>query len=313
MKKLSRILVAISILIGIAFIFNATAEAVSKDAPYIGIAPAKAAMELIPGQTYTGSFQVTNPGEIDFDYTISVNPYKVNGQDYSPAYDVYTDSSLITDWITLSSTKGHLAPHAASDPVFYTITVPEEIEVCGQYAAIAATAKPNEASVDGSGIINVTSAAMIVYAAVDNCDAGLDGNIKIIENNVPTFLFTPPLTTTSLVENNSKVHVDGEYILEVFPLFSDEAIYSNADEEHTSIIMPETKRMKAQKWENAPLIGIFKVRQTIKVYDQESVVEKIVIICPLWLIFLVIFAIIMTVAWFRSRAKARKSNDKKYE
>lgn len=311
MKKLSRILVAISILIGIAFISNATAEAESNNAPYIGIAPAKASMELIPGQTYTGSFQVTNPGEVDFDYTISVKPYKVSGQDYSKVFDVYSANTLITDWVTLSSTKGHLEPHTASDMVFYTITVPEEIKVCGQYAAIAATAEPKGG--DESGVVNVTSAAMIVYAAVDNCDAGLDGNIKIIENNVPTFLFTPPLTTTSLVENNSKVHVDGEYILEVFPLFSDEAIYSNADEEHTSIIMPETKRMKAQKWENAPLIGIFKVRQTIKVYDQESVVEKIVIICPLWLIFLVIFAIIMTVAWFRSRAKARKSNDKKYE
>ena len=311
MKKLSQILVAISILIGIAFISNTAAEAISSDAPYIGIAPAKAAMELIPGQTYTGSFQVTNPGEVDFNYTINIKPYRVNGQEYSPVLDVYGPNTLITDWITLSSTKGHLEPHTASDTVFYTITVPEEIQVCGQYAAIAATAEPKTGN--ESGIVNVTSAAMIVYAAVDNCDAGLDGNIKIIENNVPTFLFTPPLTTTSLVENNSKVHVEGEYILEIFPLFSDEPIYSNADEDHTSIIMPETKRMKAQKWENAPILGIFKVRQTIRVYDQESIEERIVIICPLWLILLTLFAIVMTIAWFRSRAKARKSNDKKYE
>ena len=203
MKKLFQILAVAVAFVGIAAVRNASAV----DAPYIGITPAQAAMELIPGYTYTGTFQVTNPGEVDFDYTVSVKPYKVFGENYTPNFETKDSHSLITDWVTFSSTSGHLEPHTASDPIHYTITVPENIEICGQYAALAATAAPNGASVDGSGVVNITSAAMIVYAAIDNCDAGIAGNVRIIENNVPTFIFTPPLNATSLVENNSSVHV----------------------------------------------------------------------------------------------------------
>lgn len=305
MKKIIRTLAVIFAFAGLVGLQN-SANAVSDTAPYIGITPAVAATELLPGHTYTGTFQVTNPGEVDFNYTISVKPYKVFGENYTKDFSTSTSYNLITEWVSFSSTKGHLEPHSVSDFIHYTITVPDNIETCGQYAAIAATAEPKGG--DDSGIVNRTSAAMIVYAAIEDCDAKLAGNVKIIENNVPSFLFTPPLTATSLVENNSLIHVDAKYILEVFPLFSDEAIYTNEDDETSeSIIMPETRRMRALKWENAPLIGIYKVRQTIKIYDQESIEEKIVIICPLWLIFLVLFAIVMTIAWFRSRAKSRKS------
>lgn len=313
MKKLFRAMAVVFAFVGTAIIFSANAGAYSDASPYIGITPANAAMELIPGQTYTGSFQVTNPGEVDFDYTIHVMPYKVFGEDYTPDYATYDSHTLITDWVSFSSTKGHLEPHTASDYIFYTITVPNEIKVCGQYAAIAATAAPKDANTDESGVINVTSAAMIVYAAIDNCENGLAGNVRIIENKIPSFLLAPPLTTTSLVENYGNVHVDAKYTLQVYSFFTGEEIYSNEENPTTAIIMPETNRFKAQTWENAPILGIYKVRQTIKIYDQESVEEKIVIICPLWLIVLVLFAIIMTILWLRSRAKSRKSNNKKYE
>ncbi|MBR5027225.1 hypothetical protein IKX64_01360 [Candidatus Saccharibacteria bacterium] len=305
MKKLFQILAVAVAFLSVAAIHNTGAE---NKAPYIGISPAKAAMELIPGQTYTGSFQVTNPGDVDFDYTVSVKPYKVYGQEYKQDFATKDISNLITDWVSFSSTKGHLEPHTASDPIFYTITVPDEIKVCGQYAAIAATAAPNAAS-EGSGVTNITSAAMLVYAAVDGCSTNLDGNVRIIENKIPTFLLAPPLTTTSLVENDSNIHIDATYTLQVYSFFTGEEVYSNEENPMTSIIMPETSRFKAQTWENTPILGIYRVRQTIKVYDQESVEEKIVIICPLWLILLVLFAIMMTIFWLRSRAKNRAKKD----
>ncbi len=312
MKKLIRILTVAFALAGIATVYNANnTNAYSDTAPYIGITPANSAMELIPGETYTGSFQVTNPGEVDFDYTISVKPYMVYGQDYSPDFKTENSHTLIKDWVVFSSTSGHLEPHTVSEKIFYNITVPEEIKVCGQYAAIAATATPK--SGDDSGIVNITSAAMIVYAAIDDCEANLGGNIHIVENKIPTFLLAPPLTTTSLVENDSNIHIDATYTLQVYSFFTGEEIYSNENEPATAIIMPETNRFKAQTWENTPILGIFKVRQTIKVYDQESIEEKIVIICPLWLIILILFTITITIFWLRSRAKNRKSRNNKYE
>lgn len=309
MKKLFQILAVTFAFLGVTAIHNVNA---ASDAPFIGISPARAAMELIPGQTYTGSFQVTNPGEVSFDYTISVDPYKVSDEKYNPIFDTKDTSNLITEWVSLSSTKGHLEPHSASDPIYYIITVPDEIKICGQYAAIAATAAPN-ASSEGSGITNITRAAMLVYAAIDGCETNLGGNVRIIENKIPTFLLAPPLTTTSLVENDSNIHIDATYTLQVYSFFTGEEIYSNENEPATAIILPETSRFKAQTWENTPILGIFKVRQTIKVYDQESIEEKIVIICPLWLIILILFTITITIFWLRSRAKNRKSRNNKYE
>ena len=81
----------------------------------------------------------------------------------------------------------------------------------------------------------------------------------------------------------------------VKPLFSDEEVYTNIEEPMTSLILPETERYNTQSWEEAPMFGIFRVKQTIEIFGDVSTNERLVLFCPLWLLFIIIFAIILVI------------------
>ena len=110
------------------------------------------------------------------------------------------------------------------------------------------------------------------------------------------------------MKNDGNVHTDAEYTLQVWPLFSDEEIYTNEEEPETSMVMPGTERYHA-KTVTTPSFGIFRVTQTVKIFGETSVVEKTVIICPLWLLFLILFVIIGLIIWIF--AKVKKNNKRK--
>ena len=61
-------------------------------------------------------------------------------------------------------------------------------------------------------------------------------------------------------------------------------------------MMPGTERYHA-KTVNTPPIGIFRVKQTVKIFGETSVVEMMVIVCPLWLLFLILFVIVALIIW----------------
>ena len=55
-----------------------------------------------------------------------------------------------------------------------------------------------------------------------------------------------------------------------------------------------------------PMVGIFRAKQTVKIFGETSVVEKTIIVCPLWLLFVIVLAIVMILIWLAMRSKARK-------
>jgi hypothetical protein len=298
-----------SILFSIPSAVNA--EGTKTMAPYIGISPYKTTLEIEPGKTYTGSFRVSNVGEVDFNYAISVAPYSVTDENYTADFLTPSDYTRITEWITFEEgkTTGSLAPHTASDYISFTVTVPQNIPAGSQYAIIKATALNDPGEAVGYSIQNITSAGMILYANVKG--GNTRPGAKIIENKIPTYLSSGPLNATSLVENYGNVYAEVKYNLEVTSVFGGDTVYSNiGDDEEvtTSIILPETKRFRTQTWQNVPFFGIFKVKQIIQVYDEYSEVEKIVIVCPIWLIIAVIVGLTALVIWIKVRSNARKKS-----
>ena len=69
--------------------------------------------------------------------------------------------------------------------------------------------------------------------------------------------------------------------------------------------MPETERYHTETC-NLPPIGLFRAKQTVKIFGEESIVEKTVIVCPLWLIFVILFVVIALIIWIIIRMKSRK-------
>ena len=103
-------------------------------------------------------------------------------------------------------------------------------------------------------------------------------------------------------------------IVPVEPTFSQE--HDSLENTQEKIIMPETKRIFGQNWEEAPLLGIFNVTQTITYLDEDGkavtdTFKRISIICPLWLIILVIAILILFIISVIFNRKRRKAGHNK--
>lgn len=273
------------------------------------ITPPTERMILTPGEEYKGSVTVSNSANAtrDLKYSVRIGSFGLgkdeNGKvDYNNTdIDTITGYNQMMDWITLDKENGSVSPHN-SDTISYTIKVPDNAPVGGQYASIVVRDNTKEDD-EGSGnvaIQNVIEFAVGLFAEVtgETKDKG-----TILDNNIPAFLLNNQLTVSSLVKNEGNVHTDAEYILQVWPLFSDEEIYTNEEKPETSLIMPETERYHSKTIEDLPTVGIFRAKQTVKIFGETSIVEKIVIVCPLWLLFLILFVIIALIIWIVMKLK----------
>ena len=93
--------------------------------------------------------------------------------------------------------------------------------------------------------------------------------------------------------------------MQVFGLFGDEEVYTNEENPTTATVLPDTSRFNTQIWEGAPALGIFRVKQTVSILDQESVTEKIVFLCPIWFLFIILLIIFAAVFWIVNRVRTR--------
>ena len=280
------------------------------------VSPPTQKVILMPGETYTDSLTVSNSSNSDRDlkYEVKVGSFSQtkegseHGDDYGTV-DVVSESNYnqIMNWITLGKESGTVAPGQNVD-VPYTIDVPENAPAGGQYATIIILDKTTSGTGEGNIILDDEyQFASIIYAEV----AGeTKTNGEILENNIPAFMFDGPLEATSMVKNNGNVHTEAEYTLQVWSVFGGDEICTNEEKPETSLILPETERYHVQKCEKIPSIGIFKVKQVVKIFGETSTLEKVVIVCPLWLLFVIIFVIASLIIWLVMRSRSRKKQVK---
>ena len=271
------------------------------------ISPTSAHIELSPTEPYSGSLRVSNIGDETIEYEVSVSPFTVSDRDYVPNFDTLDLTiNAITKWISLSNATGTLTP-GASTYVYYTVTTPADAPSVGQYAALLAriTSKDNS----GATVVANSRVAMPIYAAVagNNREEG-----TILKNSIQNIIFSAPLSASSVVKNTGNIHSDASYALEVFNFFSEDLAYSNVANPDTHTILPNTTRLVSVSWPDSPKLGLFTVRQTIKFIDQTSINEKLVFLCPTWLLFIFIFALVVLILRIVVAIKKRKSNKKHF-
>ena len=75
-------------------------------------------------------------------------------------------------------------------------------------------------------------------------------------------------------------------------------------------VLPDTSRTGVLTWSDAPKLGIFKVTQEISFLDQSFTFSQVVLICPIWLIALVIVLIIALIVRIIYRVKSHKQSTK---
>lgn len=277
----------------------------------LNVSPMTHKISLMPGETYTGSISISNPAisTANLIYSVGVGSFNVFNDDYSNiSTTAITDQNQIMNWIRFDREFGSVAPNETQIVNFY-IDVPLNAPAGGQYATIIVSNDTDISEGDSGNVVisESTNIASIIYANVSG------ETIKkgaVLDNNIPTFVMSGNIMADSTVKNEGNVHADAEYILQIFPLFSNEEIYTNEENPKTYVVLPETKRYTEQDWNKTPVAGIFRVRQTVRIFDKESITEKMVIKCPIWLLFIIIFAIIALIFWLVMKSKNRKKSAK---
>lgn len=278
---------------------------------YIQISPTTEDIELEPGQTYTGKVRVQNVGDNTFEYKMSAQPFIYSDDNYTISMGTKKENSAyfdISEWVTFSQDTGTLEPHT-KDTIEYTIKVPNDAPGGGQYMGIIASLE--ESRDDGNNGANIKTVSQVADLIFGKVSGETNECAKIHNINVNSFMFEPPMNATSLVEDCGNVHMYATYIMKVFPLFSDTAIYDNSEDPETHVVIPETRRFNTTSWtkeQGAPMMGIFNVEYTVKIGKESKTIKQLVFIFPLWLIIIIILFIGAIIFWLVSRSRQRKES-----
>ena len=269
---------------------------------------------LTPGETYTGTIKVINSASstAPMKYEASIGAYSPassDGKDDYGSFDITTrtNHNIMMDWTTLDHPEGILDPNQ-TQLLTYTIEVPESAPAGSQYISILVTNITQDPSGNNAGM-NIDSKvqlASIIYANVagETVEKG-----AIIENNAPTFLLNNKLEATSRVRNNGNIYTDATYSLQVWPAFGGDDICTNEENPETSLVLPSTERYHVQTCD-LPMVGIFKLKQTVAIFGEESILEKTLLVCPLWLIILILVVIVAIIGSIIFIIKKNKKSEK---
>lgn len=318
-KRLKTLMMAVGMLIGsMVSVGGAFADFDGMDT-VMTVSPPSQKIILTPGEDYEGSLSVSSSStsKNDLTYSVSVGTYGISKSENGKSnyddvdLDTVTGYNQMMDWIDIKKDKG-VVPKGGTEVVPFVIHVPKNAPAGGQYATIIIQDDTETAGTGDSGVTfeNKIRFASIIYAEVTG---STKENGSITENNIPSFILNNQLSATSLVRNDGNVHTEAEYTLQVWPIFSNEEVCTNEEKEEgskiegskTSLIMPETERYHTQTC-YLPSVGIFRAVQTVKIFGETSVVERTVIFCPLWLLFIILFVIIALVLWIFMKVKGNK-------
>ncbi len=286
-KKIINIILAF--VVSLFPVFGITKNA-SAGASYFALSPMYQMVTLTPGEIFEGNFQITNPADATdyFYYELRVEPFTVDDEN-DISLTANGDYNQMVDWIELAETEGTVAPNTVKE-IRFKINVPENAAAGGQYASIVVNSRPEENNNTNIDIQEVFEAAHLIYADVSG-STRRGGDITNI--NVPSFLFSGNISGSDQIKNNGNVHSQATHTLQIFPLFSKEEVYTNEETPKRTWVMPDNTKLTTVSWDETPSIGIFHVIYNVEFEGVESSVDKIVIVCPLWLLLLIIFIIIL--------------------
>ena len=306
-KLLLGALVAVGLSLGavssVSAVINDSIELVNSTVG-IAVSPVNSErLELKPGSVESGRFRVRQTGHETNDVVVYVRPLsmKAGGVNNEKDFEAETNRTKIAKWTTFtvegcdvnSVEDGFVRMTMRPQEecfVDYTIRVPWDALGGSQNASIKVVTVERDTEISVAGLRSRYSFAYALYTDIDGPGAFYQG--KVIENNIPCLLFSPPLITDSLVENTGNLDFITYYDVRVNNYFTGKQVY---DKSWSSLVMADSKYASKTAWEDAPALGLFMVTQDVKVLDEVSSLTKFVLIIPIWLVIIIIGVILLLI------------------
>ena len=242
---------------------------------------------------------VENAGEVEFSFKVYATPYTVIGDSYEPDFNSETNFTQISRWISFDQTQFTIAP-GERQTVNFHIAVPKDVPAGGQYATIFAETL-NDNTSPSEGIQMVARVGLIVYAKV----AGeTRETAEIINFSLPTFYSAfnvPDITATSRVKNTGNTDLEAIYSFKISSIFNN-AVH---EDRRVQIVFPETERQIEIKWDDTPLLGLFKVNFSVVIGDANQEINAVVLVIPPWLIIITLLLLTFLIVWIIIKLKRR--------
>ena len=293
---IERFTAVVLVIVALAVSILNTVVPVMAESRGLTVAPMNEKVILNPGESFQSSFKVSNPVDSTSatSYELAVEPFymKNGGEVVSDENEVEKEYTQMKDWIKFDvPTKGKLEPNEVAE-IMFTINVPKTAPAGGQYAMISVTSARDKDNNDDSNsgsnskdsktsINEVTSIGHLIYAEVT-------GN-TIKKGEI----------------SDVNVHGTAKYSLQVFPLFSNEEVYTNEEEPGSRTILPNRDYYAEIAWDDTPMMGIYNVVFKVEFEGETQEIKKMVIKMPVWMIFLIIFVIAFLIIWITMKVKNR--------
>ena len=296
-----------ALLIGICIIcfFGTTMPTYADEGTILSVSPMRESVVLNPGDVYYGSFFVSNPGYSvgELNYTTEIKPFYVN-ENYHPIFENENGTGKIAEWITiLSGGDGILSPNETAK-VEFKIDVPIDAAPGGQYAVINAVSYPKSVGGEGITISEGIAISHSLFVEVTG-DTVISGGIS--DASVDSFVVNGKITARSVLENTGNVHGLATYSMTVYSALTNEEVYSNDGVEETHYVLPRRQFYNETVWRDVPMVGLFRVVYRVEFLGRMVEIDQMVVVCPIWLLILVIVLITVIILWIVTLIKMRKN------
>lgn len=270
----------------------------------ITLTPTSVSPVIKPGGTYTGSFQVLNQGDTSYKFLAYPTPYRVSGEDYTPEFTFLPTAPNAGSWLNFSAPGGYMTP-GQSTTINYTISVPENTQPGGYYAAAFAE---TQLPVKANGVTVNERVGELFYIQVAG-PVVKKGEFLSWQSG---FFQKPPLTSYLRIKNDGSLHFPAKIQYQVKDVFGHAKYTLNTNKE----LLPQTIRKITMPWNKTPSIGLFKVSGTVSFLDQNKPLPTKWVLVMSQKVRLIILALILFLTLFLAVIRPRylsKSRTKNLE
>jgi len=232
----------------------------------IKVWPAKVDLVVGSGETAEEVIRVENQGDRVARIRIYAMDFSIDKESDFAFYEPGHQSYSCARWLTLDEAEFDLSP-GESKRVEVTISVPDEVEPGGHYAALFVETAPVEAP-PGVSVTVAGRIPSLFYLTIPGItEADVFSDAEIVSLLLPGWVEKGPVETGVVVRNTGNVHLT----------IAAKAYFSGFRGEEIGeldlgqmVVLPHSERVMKGSWEKTPLFSRVKASVVIGYFDQQG-------------------------------------------